>query len=79
MVALDAKGGVLRPCIMWNDQRSYRECEEITRMAGDSEILRITGNPVLAGFTAPKVLWVKNNERTFRRFSSIDKVVLPKD
>ena len=77
MVALDAKGGVLRPCIMWNDQRSYRECEEITRIAGETEILRITGNPVLAGFTAPKVLWVKNNEPEV--FSSIDKVVLPKD
>ena len=62
---------------MWNDQRSYRECEEITRIAGESEILRITGNPVLAGFTAPKVLWVKNNEPGV--FSSIDKVVLPKD
>ena len=77
MVALDSKGKVLRPCIMWNDQRSYRECDEITRMVGESEILRITGNPVLAGFTAPKVLWVKNNEPEV--YSKIDKIVLPKD
>jgi xylulokinase len=77
MVALDSKGRVLRPCIMWNDQRSFRECDEITQKVGESEILRITGNPVLAGFTAPKVLWVKNNEPEV--FSSIDKIVLPKD
>jgi len=77
MVALDSEGKVLRPCIMWNDQRSFRECEEITRMVGESEILRITGNPVLAGFTAPKVLWVKNNEPEV--YSKIDKIVLPKD
>jgi xylulokinase len=77
MVALDAKGRTLRSCIMWNDQRSFRECEEITRTVGESEVLRITGNPVLAGFTAPKVLWVKNNEPEV--FSSIDKIVLPKD
>ena len=77
MVALDSKGKVLRPCIMWNDQRSFRECDEITQMVGQSEILRITGNPVLAGFTAPKVLWVKNNEPEV--YSSIDKIVLPKD
>ena len=76
MVALDAKGGVLRPCIMWNDQRSYRECDEITQMAGEREILRITGNPVLAGFTAPKVLWVKNNEPDV--FSSIARSFFPR-
>jgi xylulokinase len=77
MVALDGKGKVLRPCIMWNDQRSYVECDEITRMVGESEVLRITGNPVLAGFTAPKILWVKKNEPDV--FSAIDKIVLPKD
>jgi xylulokinase len=77
MVALDNKGLVLRPCIMWNDQRSFRECDEITQKVGEGDLLRITGNPVLAGFTAPKVLWVKNNEPEV--FSSIDKIVLPKD
>ena len=61
---------------MWNDQRSYRECEEITRIAGETEILRITGNPVLAGFTAQGSLGQNNEPEVF---SSIDKVVLPKD
>ena len=77
MVALDGKGQVLRPCIMWNDQRSYQECEEITSKVGKSEVLKITGNPVLAGFTAPKILWVQKNEPEV--FSAIDKIVLPKD
>ena len=77
MVALDGKGRVLRPCIMWNDQRSFAECDEITREVGEAEVLRITGNPILAGFTAPKVLWVKNNEPEV--FSQIDKILLPKD
>jgi len=77
MVALDGKGKVLRPCIMWNDQRSYVECDEITGIVGEREVLRITGNPVLAGFTAPKILWVKKNEPEV--FSAIDKIVLPKD
>jgi len=58
MVALNASGDVLRPCIMWNDQRSFAECEEMTSIIGKDEILRITGNPVLAGFTAPKILWL---------------------
>ena len=77
MVALDEKGRVLRPCIMWNDQRSYEECAEITERIGESEVLRITGNPVLAGFTAPKVLWVQKNEP--EAFARIDKILLPKD
>ena len=77
LVALDAKGDVLRPCIMWNDQRSFAECEEMTSIIGKDEILRITGNPVLAGFTAPKILWVQKNEPEI--FSRIDKILLPKD
>ena len=62
---------------MWNDQRSYEECDEITERIGESEVLRITGNPVLAGFTAPKVLWVQKNEPD--AFARIDKILLPKD
>ena len=76
LVLLDAKGEVLRPCIMWNDQRSFAECDEMTSIIGKEEILRITGNPLLAGFTAPKILWVKKNEQVFAK---IDKVLLPKD
>ena len=55
LVLLDEWGEVLRPCIMWNDQRSHQECEEITELIGSQKVLEITGNPVLAGFTAPKI------------------------
>ena len=77
MVALNKEGSVLRPCIMWNDQRSHIECDEITQKLGSDEVLRITGNPVLPGFTAPKILWTQKHESEL--FASIDKVVLPKD
>ncbi len=77
LVALDANGVVLRPCIMWNDQRSHSECKEITEIIGEDEVLRITGNPILAGFTAPKIRWLEKNEPAI--FNRIDKVLLPKD
>ena len=77
LVALDGKGDVLRPCIMWNDQRSFAECKEMTSVIGKEDVLRITGNPVLAGFTAPKILWIQKNEPEV--FAKIDKIVLPKD
>ena len=77
LVLLDEKGKPLRPCIMWNDQRSYQECAEMTEIIGESEVLRITGNPILAGFTAPKLRWVEKNEPEI--FSRIAKVLLPKD
>ena len=77
LVLLDAEGQVLRPCIMWNDQRSHAECEEISNLVGPSKVLEITGNPVLAGFTAPKIRWVEKNEPEI--FSQISKVLLPKD
>ena len=77
MVALDEGGDVLRPCIMWNDQRSHVECKEITNRIGREKILEITGNPVLPGFTAPKILWTQKNEPEV--FSAIKKILLPKD
>ena len=77
LVILDAHGQVLRPCIMWNDQRSFKECEEMTERLGEAEVLRLTGNPILAGFTAPKLRWVEKNEPEV--FSKISKVLLPKD
>ena len=77
LVLLDAEGQVLGPCIMWNDQRSHAECEEISNLVGPSKVLEITGNPVLAGFTAPKIRWVEKNEPEI--FSQISKVLLPKD
>ena len=74
MVALNKEGIVLRPCIMWNDQRSHLECEEILSKVGSKKVLSITGNPVLPGFTAPKILWTQKNEPGI--FAQIDKVLL---
>ncbi len=77
LVLLDQEGRVLRPCIMWNDQRTGPQCEAITREVGSEAVLRLTGNPVLPGFTAPKIRWVQEHEpETFARAA---KVLLPKD
>ena len=77
LVLLDARGASLRRCIMWNDQRTARECADITREVTLPRLLRLTGNPVLPGFTAPKILWVRKNEpELYRR---IRKILLPKD
>jgi xylulokinase len=77
LVLLDAQGQVLRPCIMWNDQRTAAQCAAITRQVGADKVLRLTGNPVLPGFTAPKIVWVRENEpEVYRRIAT---VLLPKD
>lgn len=77
LVLLDQSGKVLRPCIMWNDQRTTLECEAITEKVGFSRLLSITGNPVLPGFTAPKILWVRTNEPEIYKLAA--HVLLPKD
>ncbi|MCX6090833.1 MAG: xylulokinase [Candidatus Atribacteria bacterium] len=76
-VFLDQKGEVIRPAILWCDQRTAKECEEITRIVGQENMMRINGNPVLAGFTAPKIYWLKNNEPD--HYARVAKVLLPKD
>ncbi|MEJ5298213.1 MAG: xylulokinase [Armatimonadota bacterium] len=76
-VFLDAAGEVIRPAILWCDQRTAAECEEITARAGADTVARITLNPVLTGFQAPKIVWLKNNEPD--AFARIRKVLLPKD
>jgi xylulokinase len=77
LVLLDAAGAVLRPCIMWNDQRTARQCADLTKKIGRARVLQLTGNPVLPGFTAPKIRWVAENEpEVFRRVAQI---LLPKD
>jgi xylulokinase len=77
LVLLGAQGAVLRPCILWNDQRTAKQCAELTKKVGPARVLKLTGNPVLPGFTAPKILWVRQNEpQVFRR---VAKVLLPKD
>jgi xylulokinase len=77
LVLLDEERQVLRPAILWNDQRTSAECDEIRDRIGKEELVRITGNDALTGFTAPKILWVKNNEpELFRR---VRYILLPKD
>ncbi|MFA5256715.1 MAG: xylulokinase [Opitutales bacterium] len=77
LVMLDAQGRVLRPCIMWNDQRTASQCAELTAKAGLDKVLAITGNPILPGFTAGKILWVRQNEPEV--YARCAKVLLPKD
>ena len=62
LVLLDAAGEVLRPAILWNDQRTGAECDEIRARVGKEHFIQITGNDALTGFTAPKILWVRNHE-----------------
>jgi xylulokinase len=62
LALLDASGCVLRPAILWNDQRTAAECREITERIGERRLLAITCNPALTGFTAPKVLWIRHHE-----------------
>jgi len=77
LTLLDAHGEVLRPCILWNDQRTAVQCAAITERVGEERVLQLTGNPVLSGFTAPKILWVRENEPdVYRRVAHI---LLPKD
>ncbi len=77
LVLLDERGEVLRPAILWNDQRTADECEEITRILGFGKLLAISGNKALTGFTAPKILWVHKHEPEI--FSRIAHILLPKD
>jgi xylulokinase len=62
LVLLDARGAVLRPSILWNDQRTQAQCDEIHRRVGRERFVQITGNVALTGFTAPKILWVREHE-----------------
>lgn len=77
LVLLDQKERVLRPAILWNDQRTGAECDEITQKVGAEKLLRITGNRALTGFTAPKILWVRNHEPDV--YAQAAHVLLPKD
>ncbi len=77
LVLLDEAGNVLRPAILWNDQRTEAQCNEIHQVMGRERFLQLTGNIALTGFTAPKILWVRENEPdTYRQIAH---VLLPKD
>ena len=71
---LDHKGKVLRPCILWNDTRAHLEAKQLDTI---TKVRKISGNIVFPGFTAPKLIWLANNEPEI--FSKIAKVLLPKD
>jgi xylulokinase len=77
LVLLDEAGEVLRPAILWNDQRTQAQCDEIHRRIGRERFIQISGNVALTGFTAPKILWVAENEPEV--FAKARHVLLPKD
>src|SRR5215471_6041333 len=77
LVLLDSEGEVLRPAILWNDQRCGAECDEIRSVLGKENLIRITGNDALTGFTAPKLLWVQKHEPEI--YKRARNVLLPKD
>jgi xylulokinase len=77
-VFLDETGHVIRPALLWNDQRTGEECAEIERRAGGREaLIRMVGNLALTGFTAPKLLWLRRHEPS--HWGRVRQVLLPKD
>jgi len=77
LVCLDAHGRVLRPAILWNDQRTADECAEIEQRVGLERLIELTGNRALTGFTAPKLLWLRRHEPDV--YAQIRRILLPKD
>jgi len=77
LVMLDKNYNVIRPSIIWCDQRTAKECDEITEKVGKERLIEITANPALTGFTASKILWVRNNEP--QNYEKVYKILLPKD
>jgi xylulokinase len=77
LVMLDAQGDVLRPAILWNDQRTSAQCDEIRARLGKARLIQITGNDALTGFTAPKILWVQEHEPEV--YARCQHILLPKD
>ncbi|HEX3448491.1 MAG TPA: xylulokinase [Isosphaeraceae bacterium] len=77
-VFLDSAGDVIRPALLWNDQRTAAECQEIeTKAGGRAALIRLVANPALTGFTAPKLLWVRKHEPA--SWERVRQVLLPKD
>lgn len=77
LVCLDENGAVLRPSILWNDQRTQAECDWITETVGPERLIELTGNRALTGFTAPKIVWVREHEPEV--YTKIAHILLPKD
>ena len=77
LVCLDSDGNVLRPAMLWNDQRTQAECDWITETIGAERLIELTGNRALTGFTAPKIIWLREHEPDM--YSKIAHILLPKD
>ena len=77
LVILDGKDQVIRPAILWNDGRTYKEVDYLNNVIGRKKLSELTANIAFAGFTAPKILWVQKNEP--ENFKRICKIMLPKD
>ena len=77
LVALDSADRVIRPAILWNDQRTGAECAEIEERIGLDRLISLTGNRALTGFTAPKLLWLRRHEPD--SYDRIARIMLPKD
>jgi xylulokinase len=77
LVCLDERDKVLRPAMLWNDQRTGAECAEIEARIGLDRLIQLTGNRALTGFTAPKILWLRRHEPDV--YSRISRILLPKD
>lgn len=77
LVILDKDDKVIRPCILWNDGRTEKQTRYLNGQIGEEKLCRLTANIAYAGFTAPKLLWIKENEP--ENFARIDKIMLPKD
>jgi xylulokinase len=77
LVMLDADGKVLRPSLIWCDQRTEEECREITEKVGAKRLIELTANPALTGFTLPKIWWVQKHEPEI--WKRVKKIMLPKD
>src|SRR5256885_338306 len=76
-VFLDQKDAVIRPALLWNDQRTEAQCQAITERVGARRLTEITGNPALTGFQAPKILWLRDEEP--KAYERVAAVLLPKD
>jgi xylulokinase len=76
-VFLDSSDEVIRPALLWNDQRTARQCEEITGAVGEERLISISGNPALTGFQAPKIVWLREEEP--ENFGRVSNILLPKD
>lgn len=77
LVVLEKDDNVIRPCILWNDGRTEKQTKYLNEVIGKEKLSKYTGNIAFAGFTAPKILWIKENEP--ENFAKIAKIMLPKD